>query len=134
MYTFRGRQGIQGFTGATGTSTFVLTTVLLDPTLTTNSKEYTIIAMAPSNGTITFFGQISFDASALNTTTVTPSVAGSAMTALEAKTTTPLGQFNSVTISGTVAITVGQAFTVNVVVTGGGTIDINTGALTYVIQ
>ncbi len=140
MYALRGKQGIQGpqgeqgeqgDPGVNGDALFTIT-IVADPAIV--SKTLTLFASAAKSGTMHFFGQVSFDASALNTTTITPIVNGVNLTAFVAKTTTPLGQYDSITFSGTAAITAGQAFAISYLVTGGGSINVNTGAVTYTIQ
>lgn len=135
MYTFRGKQGIQGATGATGSANFALTSVLIPAEGGVTAKTFTIFSSASKTGTLMFWGQISFEATALNTTTIKPTVNSSGINECISKATTQaINQFNSMPIHGVASIVAGQSFTIDVTVAGGGDIDINTGSLTYVIQ
>lgn len=134
MKTFRGKQGIQGEQGPAGSSDFEILYSLVDPVEGLTDKRIEVFASAPSSGTMLFWGQISISASALNTTTITPEVNSVALSAFEVKSTTPLGHFGVISVMGVASITAGQAFDLHVVVTGGGSIEVDTGIINYVIQ
>ena len=140
MYSFlRGRQGIQGETGptgpagATGTSGNIFTTEALSPQASVTNVTIPILTIALTSGTITYFGQVSFDASALNLTTITPLINSASQGSFISKATTPLGQSNSIPVSGSGAISAGQSFAIGVVASGGGNISITSGSISYSI-
>lgn len=134
MYTFRGKRGIQGNTGPTGSSDFALVPYVFEASGGVTSKAVEVFDSAPRSGTLVFFGYISYTASALNTTTITPEIAGVPTTTGISYATTPISQKDTIATCGSGAITAGDTFIVNVVVTGGGNVSLDYGYLLYAIQ
>lgn len=135
MYTFRGKQGIQGVQGEAGpegpSGDAGLTTVAFDPQSVFTTSDITIFASAPASGTLTWWGQMSVQASQSNVTTIVPKIGGNGEPTLVSKAGTVV--FSAITISGAATITAGQEFVLSVSVNT-GSITINTGSITYNIS
>lgn len=139
MYSFlRGRQGIQGFTGptgatgATGASGNKFTSGSISPQVVTTTGTILVVSSSIIDGSITFFAQVTFDASTLNVVTLTPRVNGVSLTAFISRATTPAGQTATMSLVGAATITIGDSFDILVSVNT-GTASITSGGTSYSI-
>lgn len=131
MCQCRCKQGEQGPIGPAGPS-FTITNVTMSAKNLVSPADIEIFASAPASGTITFWGQLSIDATDPCEVSMVPNINGSALNIFTSKETTLANKFLSIPISGQAPIVAGQAFKI-VATFSAGNGSLDTGNILYSI-